>query len=47
MGGTGGAEMGMKLDKLMRMMEKMMSGMGGGAMQPGQGMPAAGGMQDM
>ena len=33
-------EMGMKMDKMMGMMEKMM---GGGAMQPGQAAPPMGG----
>jgi hypothetical protein len=41
--GMGGGEMGMKLDKLMGMMEKMMSGMEGGAMQPAGGAAAMGG----
>jgi hypothetical protein len=35
--------MGMKLDKLMRMMEKMMSGIGGGPMQPEGGAAGMGG----
>lgn len=47
-GGTSGSsvERGMmkKMDKMMGMMEKMMDS---GGMQSGQGMPAAGGMQDM
>lgn len=40
MNGTGGGEMGMKLDKMMGMMERMMSSR---SMQPAPAAPAMGG----